>query len=357
MPYRNILVRHPEQLTAHWAQHVIRQHDAQAIVKQVLINQVDVGTTTRVRLTVEFEQAGQLPKSWFVKLPSLSKKARFITALPRLLHNEVRFYNELAHCVPVSKPNCLAAHSRFGFGATLVLTDVRESLAVPSHPNDTLNPQQARLVIEQLANFHAHFWQRVHDEHYQWLRSSVRKLEDHLGSVLAVPLMRRGLHLAGTVVPKRLHQPALAYAKQCRKVMEFLHHAPHTLVHHDCHSGNLFWSLDKSQAGFLDWQMVRTGEGISDVAYFLATTLQPETRAQHEMALLQYYQTLLMARGIVLSDHDLLQRYRAHLSYAFEAMIVTLAVGGMMKQQHNLELIRRTAAAVDALDAFSALTV
>ncbi|MEY3881193.1 MAG: hypothetical protein RIQ94_1989, partial [Pseudomonadota bacterium] len=41
--------------------------------------------------------------------------------------------------------------------------------------------------------------------------------------------------------------------------------------------------------------------------------------------------------------------------YAFEAMIITLAVGGMMDVEHNLELIRRTAAAVDALDAFSAL--
>jgi hypothetical protein len=34
-------------------------------------------------------------------------------------------------------------------------------------------------------------------------------------------------------------------------------------------------------------------------------------------------------------------------------MVVTLAVGGMMELESNLELIRRAAAAVDDLDAFA----
>jgi hypothetical protein len=38
-------------------------------------------------------------------------------------------------------------------------------------------------------------------------------------------------------------------------------------------------------------------------------------------------------------------------------MVVSLAVGGMMKLENNHELIRRTAAAVDDLDAFSALPI
>jgi hypothetical protein len=49
------------------------------------------------------------------------------------------------------------------------------------------------------------------------------------------------------------------------------------------------------------------------------------------------------------------QRYRAHLIYPFEAMIVTLAIGGMMSLESNHELLRRTAAAVEDLDVFSAI--
>jgi hypothetical protein len=36
-------------------------------------------------------------------------------------------------------------------------------------------------------------------------------------------------------------------------------------------------------------------------------------------------------------------------------MIVTLAIGGMMSLENNLELLRRTTSAVEDLDVFSAL--
>jgi len=50
-----------------------------------------------------------------------------------------------------------------------------------------------------------------------------------------------------------------------------------------------------------------------------------------------------------------MQRYRTHLIYPFEAMIVTLAIGGMMNLENNLELIRRTAAAIEDLESFAAM--
>ncbi|MGZ8903004.1 MAG: phosphotransferase, partial [Methylobacter sp.] len=132
--------------------------------------------------------------------------------------------------------------------------------------------------------------------------------------------------------------------------------SPQTLVHHDCHPGNLFWNM--SNPGFLDWQLVRIGEGISDVAYFLATALDPETRRLHEAGFIASYLQILVANGISGIDlKSLLQRYRAHLVYPLEAMIVTLGVGGMMDLASNLELIRRTAAAVEDLDAFSVLPI
>jgi hypothetical protein len=60
--------------------------------------------------------------------------------------------------------------------------------------------------------------------------------------------------------------------------------------------------------------------------------------------------------GIEYNDiENMQQRYRAHLIYPFEAMIVTLAIGGMMSLESNHELLRRTAAAVEDLDVFSAI--
>ncbi|MCF7967181.1 MAG: phosphotransferase [Methylobacter tundripaludum] len=356
---QSILASRPGDLTVAWAQQVVDRHDAGTAVSNVDVVAVDVGTTTRVCVAVKHNGPDSLPSRWFVKLPSLAWRAKTITALPQLLHTEVRFYNELAQSVPLNKPICLAAQSRFGWGATLVLADVAEFDGIASAASDTLTFEQAVLVVEQLAHCHARFWNSVNnDPNYRWLAGPVRVLEDFLGTVLAVPLMKRGLRQAGTLIPPVLHASAVQYARHRRSAMRFLSDAPQTLVHHDCHPGNLFWNKDRSKVGFLDWQLVRVGEGVSDVAYFLSTALSPEMRRLHEAELLAKYAQALADNGVAGVDNDLLmQRYRVHLVYAFEAMIVTLAVGGMMNLDCNLELIRRTAAAVEDLDAFSAVRI
>lgn len=352
---QNIIVHNPSDLTDAWAQRIVDKHSTDTIVSKIDVVSVDIGTTTRVRVIVEHNGPETLPRRWFVKLPSMAWRARWITALPRLLHTEVRFYNEIIEPIPISRPFILAAQSKFGRGSTLVLADVTEFSASPGCSSDALTAAQAALIVEQLAYFHAHFWNKVAPSpSYQWLADPVRRLEDFLGTIFAVPLMKRGLRRAGSLVPPHLHAPAIHYARHRRKAMRFLSEGSQTLVHHDCHPGNLFWH--KSKPGFLDWQLVRAGEGISDVAYFLSTALTPETRRLHEAPLISMYIQILMNNDVVGIDlTSQLQRYRTHLIYPLEAMLVTLAIGGMMDLESNLELIRRTVAAVEDLDAFAVM--
>jgi Protein of unknown function (DUF1679) len=102
--------------------------------------------------------------------------------------------------------------------------------------------------------------------------------------------------------------------------------------------------------------MVRIGEEISDVSYFLATALKPEVRREHEIRLLSRYHAIIASNSPTTSDfQELLNRYRAHLVYPFEAMIVTLAVGGMMQRESNLEMINRAALAIEDHDTFALL--
>jgi hypothetical protein len=352
---QSILVRHPTDLNIDWAQRVINKHHSNIVVSSVNIVSVDVGTTTRIRINVKHNATGIFPGEWFVKLPSLAWQARLITALPRLLHTEVRFYNEVAKSLSVTVPQFLAGQSRLGRGATLVLKDITNIGFSLGSPGDALTFAQAALVVEQLADFHAHFWNKENiTQTYSWLAGPVRRLEDFLGSAMAVPLMKRGLHKAGNLVPLKLHAQAIHYARYRREAMCFLAKAPQTLIHHDCHPGNLFWN--QSKPGLLDWQLVRFGEGISDVAYFLATSLSTENRRLNEAELIALYAQCLIDKGVVeVNTNLLMQRYRAHLIYPFEAMLVTLAIGGMMNVESNHELIRRTVAAVDDLDVFGAI--
>ena len=349
-----IIVNDYRFLTIDWAQSVLRLHDGDARVHAVEVVAVHIGTTTRVRLAVDHD-SHHVARRWFVKLPSRKWQARVITALPRLLQTEARFYQQIAKQVPLNIPVCLAARTKWGHGTILVLADVTERGSRAGSAGDALDVKQAYSAVEQLAQLHANFWQDVTLIHnYPWIADSVRLLEDLLGSALAVPLMRCGLKKAGDMIPESLHGPALAYAKNRKKIMAFLNDAPQTLTHHDCHPGNLFWQEDGS-AGFLDWQLVRRGEGIGDISYLLTTTLTPEVRRQHEADLIAHYAKTLRLHGISGPGDNVMMRYRAHCCYAFEAMVITLAIGGMMDLNTNLELIRRISIALNDLDCFAAL--
>ncbi len=348
------LVRRPEDIDLAWAHRVVSSHAPGSGVRSISVDSVDVGTTTRVRLTVDHDGPDDLPRRWFVKIPSRSWKAVAITALPRLPQTEVRFYGELAGRVPVARPRALAATKRFGRGFTLVLEDVTESGAVPGKPGDALDAASAARMVSLLGRLHASHWEAASlDAELAWLAGPVRRLEDGLGTALAVPLMRRGLGRAGDAVPRGLHAPAMRYASQRRRAQRHLAAAPRTLVHHDCHPGNLYWRGD--EPGLLDWQLVRIGEGAGDLAYLLATALEPAVRREAEDALLARYADALVEHGAPRLDASALRdRFRAHLTYAFEAMVVTLAVGGLIDDPICLELVRRTAAAVADHDAFAA---
>lgn len=352
---KNFPVQKRLQLNKHWAQNIVTDHAADAKVSDLVIQSVNLGTTTRLKVRVTHDAPEILPLSWFVKTPSLVLKSRLITALPGLLRKEIYFYQSFAKTAPLKLPPVLAAHNRFGQGSTLVMSDLSELGYIPGQPKDTLSLQQAQRVVEDLAKFHGYF----SDKHnllksHRWLTDFNSAAENHLGSLLALPLMKRGLRLSGELIPDKLHKPALHYAANRRKIMKFLANGKQTLVHHDCHPGNLFWK--GAEPGFLDWQLVRTGEGIGDIAYFLATALDSNLRRVHEKYLLDIYLTNMQQQGVEgLNRQNLYQRYRAHLSYALEAMVVTLAIGDMMDYESNLELIRRSVSAVEDHDSYGSL--
>ena len=351
----NIIVHRPQELSGKWAQRILSHYAAGITVSDLTIQSIDIGTTTRLRIRVEHDAPQIAPLSWFVKIPSLILRSRLIIALPRLLHKEVNFYNSISDCTPLKLPPVLAAQSGYGLGSTLVMTDLAELGFTPGQTKDALSIAQAQKVVEELAKFHAHFWDKMDLlKTCRWLSGFNASAENILGSLLAVPLMKRGLALAGNLIPQKLHAQALSYAANRRKIMKFLAADTQTLVHHDCHPGNLFWN--GVEPGFLDWQLVRMGEGISDIAYFLATSLEPQTRRSHEKQLLALYVAALTKQGVKdIDESRLYQRYRAHLTYPFEAMVVTLALGDMMELNSNLELIRRAAAAVEDYESFGGL--
>ena len=146
----------------------------------------------------------------------------------------------------------------------------------------------------------------------------------------------------------------MRYARHYRTVDRHLTGPPHTLIHNDCHIGNLAFGAE-DQPIFMDWQMVRAGQWARDVSYFCVLALDPEDRRSGEGLLLDRYRRRLRAAGGPDLDAEAaLQAYRRHTVYALEATLVTIALD-VAPEGATDEWLARAITAVEDLDSFAAL--
>ena len=83
---------------------------------------------------------------------------------------------------------------------------------------------------------------------------------------------------------------------------------PWTVVHGDFRLDNLMFGGERVTV--LDWQTVRLGPSMSDVAYFIGSALQPEDRRANEEALVREYHAALIATGGSIDWDDCWRGYR-----------------------------------------------
>lgn len=304
------------------------------------------GTTRRTRARLRLDDGEEL--AVFIKRPSRSLIARAFVAVPRLSRAEVRFYTELRDQVPIATPHCHSAgHIWRGF--IVVLEDLADSGATLRRSTDTLSADEAASLLASLAAMHRQWWGRT--ESHPWLALNPRR-ELKLGALLSPSLCRLGLWRVGSAVPKPLHQAISRYARNRRAAQESMSAGPTTLIHNDCHPGNQFVAAD-GRPGLIDWQLCRAGPWARDVAYLLATSLDPETRRSAERDLLADYLHRLGPDAPSFGEAWL--AYRRNVAYAVEAMLVTASVGVMMPRATSLVLVNRAATAAADLDSFGAL--
>jgi aminoglycoside phosphotransferase (APT) family kinase protein len=126
-----------------------------------------------------------------------------------------------------------------------------------------------------------------------------------------------------------------------------------TLLHGDPHLGNLFF--DGDTPGFLDWQVVRRGHGLRDVAYVLILSVETGMRRAHQQDLLRaYVRELASAGGPALAFDDAFLRFRREAAYAWIAAVVTTGLGGLQAEEIAATGLRRAAAAVEDLETVAA---
>jgi aminoglycoside phosphotransferase (APT) family kinase protein len=207
-----------------------------------------------------------------------------------------------------------------------------------------------RALVDELARLHGHFadWARF-ARAFPWVAGTMR------GSEWGRVLMTDALEKYRDGSPPEFAAIGAIYIAHMEAFNEWLDEGPHTLIHGDCHLGNLF--RDGARPGFLDWACVAHAPGMRDVAYFLCNSLPIELRQKEERDLLVRYRAGLAAAGAEVPSFDETWRdYRRFALYSWVAATTTAGAGSRMQPiEVGMRAMERTNAAVRDLDSLSLL--
>ena len=337
----------PAQITADWLSGVIGTGGAR--VESVAVVNAHSGTTGRAVLGVKW-RGGSGPARVFAKLPPTDATQRQMVDATDMGRREARFYSGLAREVPVRVPAVLWS----GWGEEssqylMLLEDLAAAGCDFPLSNDPAILDFAFALMEELARLHAHFagWPRFARAH-PWVDAPMRNDWGRL-------LVQAGLDAFRDASPPEFAAIGELYVAHMEAYNDWMDEGEHTLIHGDCHLGNLF--RERARPGFLDWACTAHAPGMRDVAYFLTNSLPATLRRQHERDLLERYRAGLAAAGAALPPFEATWRdYRRFALGSWVAATTTAAAGSRMQPVDvGLRAMERTNAAVRDLDSLALL--
>ncbi len=302
----------------------------------------DDGTNRRARLGLTHAGADG-PSKVFLKAPDPAHAE--LNARTGGLFNEARLFR-VGASLPVEHPAVyLSLIDEPNLDFLLVMEDITEKGGDPRDAIRPLTVDEAAHGVSGLAQLHSRYWgARLETEPaLAWIERFV-----------AWRGMGRGVQLGIERVGDRIPQEVVAMAGErieglWARYIDSVNQGTPTLLHGDAHIGNTY-VLPGSRLGFLDWQVIRRGDHLLDLGYFLQGALTVEDRRRHEADLVEQYLNALDTG----SDHrptraDVWLRYRASVAHGLTLWLATAASTGQ-RPEVSAALAERYATAFADLD-------
>jgi hypothetical protein len=342
----------PADLTARWLTGALQAAGyTDPAVADVGVTEIGTGQTgASYRLTVSFGRTTDLPPTFVVKLPAEDPEVRQRVALG--YRAEVAFYDSVATTVGVPLPRCFASViSEDAQQFALLLEDL-----APAEQGDQIagcSAEAAKAGVVALAGLHGPRWcdPAWHDFTATSMPMADASMAKGLGDVARFAtdqfLERYGDRLSPDDRATLDATPA--------HIAPWLLAVPDrfNLLHGDYRLDNLMFAPDRESVTVVDWQTLAIGLPARDLAYFIATSLAPEVRADHERALVAEYHDALSGWGV--RDYSLdrcFDDYRLGLLQA--PLITTLGAAFSTASERGeamyLVMLERSLAAIRQLD-------
>ena len=296
------------------------------------------------------------PQTVVVKLPSLDEAAVFTSTMLRMYIREVRFFAELAPLAPLRVPVAYHAAVHEGTSEFVVVMEDLGSLRLIDQLSGMALPDAER-AVDELAGWHATWWGRGDELAEQGLTVS-------LGDPIYPAVLPLVFGEGWEKVTRELEvsEPILAvgprFADAIPRLLQRLSRGPNTMTHGDFRADNILFD-PAGRVALLDFQLIGSGSGTYDLAYFVTQSLEPDVAAANERALFDRWVAGLVATGV--PEGDLEGAWDDYRTAALFCLVYPIVASrGMdLSDPRQFELIEcmntRFARAVEQLDLESLL--
>lgn len=293
--------RYPTDVTPAWLSAVLSERGTPVDVSAadvVAIGTGQTGATYRVSATYGSDPAG-LPQTFVIKLPAQDDAVRDRVVFG--YRSECSFYTTVADRVGVPVPDCYYCEiTDDAMEYALLLAD--QAPAVQGDQIAGCGEQEARLVVTALAGLHGPTWC---DPVWLDLPGIAFGRPDADGAKGLGDVAKMSADITLEKLGDRMtEQDRETFSATMGLVTPFLlcEYDRFALMHGDYRLDNLLFDPDRSRVTVVDWQTLGIGLPARDLAYFTATSLDPELRPQIERGLVDDYHRALLGYGV--TDYD-----------------------------------------------------
>lgn len=311
----------PADVTPQWLSSVLARQGVPVDVTAVDTVAIGTGQTgATYRVTVSYaDPQPDLPASFAIKLPSQDETVRDRVAVG--YRSEHAFYTNLAGQVQIPIPPCYHCEiAGDGVDFVLVLGDMAP--AVQGDQIAGCSAEEALLAVEALADLHGPTW-------------CDRRWADFPGVAMPKPdaASAQGFGevatMAAGITLDRLGERMRSEDRDTMTaamsvVTPWLLTDPDrfAVLHGDYRLDNMLFDPDRTRITVVDWQTLGSGLPARDLAYFTATSLQPERRATVERDLVDAYHTRLLSHGV--TNYDAQTCWRDYRLGMLQAPLITV---------------------------------
>jgi hypothetical protein len=319
------------------------------------------GTSERVALRVSYNKAGRdagLPIDLFTK-STASYSQRMTLGGAGVLEGETSFYMTLRAKTTMEAPKGYWGRADpHAWRSIAIMEDIVATKGARFvDATEPLSHEQVRDLVQNLARYHGELWASPALSGLSTPRTYIERTQAFLDIRKRCEV---GMRRARAEIPTGLlGQEDRLFDATIRAMRIAGDEMPRTLLHGDAHVGQTYVTAD-GRMGLADWQGAQQGGWAFDYCYLVNSACEPEDRRRWERGLLELYiERLLEHGGPRLSFEDAWLAYRQQSFWPYTAWAFTIGRAWYQPKMQPvpacLAIIRRTAAAIDDLDAFAAV--